>query len=164
MAANALGHPWTHAQLPAKRARKNMTEFLRPGPLGTNEHDSAGDFSKMGPHQPSHTFIGKGHAPVPWGTHASEGESQRPARGFPAPARSVSSGQRASNIAQLTSAVGISAPLQSPSSSPHGGNGPSVQPILRVVDTDEQVKAWLQAALSNARDNEAPATSGLKES
>ena len=54
-----------------------MTEFLRPGPLGTTEHDRAGEFSKIRLNRPSHNFIGKGQAPVPLGTSYQDAELKR---------------------------------------------------------------------------------------
>ena len=75
LATQSLPHPITSA------ARGHgylfMTAFLRPGPLGTTEHETAGEFSKIKLHRPSHSFIGKGQAPVPLGSAAHELETQR---------------------------------------------------------------------------------------
>jgi hypothetical protein len=54
-----------------------MTEFVRPGPLGTTEHDSSGEFSKIRLNRPSHSFIGKGQAPVLLGAASYDDEVKR---------------------------------------------------------------------------------------
>jgi hypothetical protein len=62
-----------------------MTEFVRPGPLGTTEHDTAGEFSKIRLNRPSHSFIGKGQAPVPLGAASYDDEIKRMLQRNPAP-------------------------------------------------------------------------------
>lgn len=62
-----------------------MTEFVRPGPLGTTEHDTAGEFSKIRLNRPSHSFIGKGQAPVPLGAASYDDEMKRMLQRHPAP-------------------------------------------------------------------------------
>jgi hypothetical protein len=62
-----------------------MTEFTRPGPLGTTEHDSAGEFSKIRLSRPSHSFIGKGQAPVPLGAASYDDEVKRMLQRNPVP-------------------------------------------------------------------------------
>ncbi len=62
-----------------------MTEFVRPGPLGTTEHDTAGEFSKVRLNRPSHSFIGKGQAPGPLGAAIYDDEVQRMLQRSPAP-------------------------------------------------------------------------------
>ncbi len=62
-----------------------MTEFVRPGPLGTTEHDTAGEFSKIRLNRPSHSFIGKGQSPGPLGGAAYDDEVKRMLQRHPAP-------------------------------------------------------------------------------
>ncbi|WP_156371918.1 hypothetical protein [Acidovorax sp. Leaf78] len=132
-----------------------MTEFVRPGPLGTNEHDSNGEFSKIRLHEPSHSFIGKGHTPTPLGTHSTDAESRRSSQRYPAPARSMPSDSSHGNKSQQKSAPGVSASTSSPAvgDKPHWGNE---QSLKRIADTDEHVRTWLRAALSNAGEYQTP--------
>jgi hypothetical protein len=45
-----------------------MTDFFRPGAVGTNEHDTGGEFSKVRLNRPLHDLFGKAQPPVPLGS------------------------------------------------------------------------------------------------
>ena len=131
-----------------------MTEFVRPGPLGTTEHDTSGEFSKIRLNRPSHSFIGKGQAPVLLGTHSIDEETRRLLKRYPAPARNLPSDSGKSPAATTASAQAAAATSSAPSNNrPHWGNEPSLK---RIADTDDNVKSWLLAALSNRNEYQTP--------
>jgi hypothetical protein len=126
-----------------------MTEFLRPGPLGTTEHDTAGEFSKIRLNRPSHSFIGKGQAPVLLGTHSTDEETRRLLKRYPVPASVAPA-----NLSNKAPTASVSAgPSSASTGRPHWGNEPSLK---RIADTDENVKSWLRAALSNRNEYQTP--------
>lgn len=122
-----------------------MTAFLRPGPLGTTEHETAGEFSKIKLNRPSHSFIGKGQAPVPLGTGlAAEGS-----RHGQMPHLSLS---RSASVQPLTGSSSQT-PSRLIGERPHWGNESSLK---RIADTDDNVKDWLRIALTKRGEYQTP--------
>ena len=130
---------------------RKMTEYLRPGPLGTSEHDTAGEFSKIRLNRPSHSFIGKGQAPVLLGTHSNDEESRRLLKRHPAPARNLPT--ESDSKATKAAPKNDMGPSSTTDVRPHWGNEPSLK---RIADTDDSVKDWLRAALSNRNEYQTP--------